>query len=150
MRTRQLISALLIGLLAQAAAARTEVPACVAEVAPGLFHLDVYDLGAGITAYLENSEARGSRLWVTSCFTGNYAGATVWAPRGKGRRDYPAALEVFEDAALPDTQVVLTQLIERWQARGVPVAAGVSRVETCACAARYPGLRGTKEAFETP
>jgi len=134
-------------LLAPSVNAMTDMPDCTIQVAEDTLHLDAADLGTGMTSYLEAIEDKGTFLVVTSCFTGSYLRATIWSGPEARRTEYPAAMEEFAGATGPNVVVSIGQLAEMFEARDVPTSYGLNRVETCACAAAYPGLRGTKEGY---
>lgn len=149
MTGRMICGALMLSLAASPIlAAMDQLPQCqLRGGALDLVHLDVFDLGQGMTTHLENSAATGSHLIVTSCHTGNYLRATVWDGPEHKRKEFPEALTILEDRTGPDAVVYIGQLAEALEAAAVPTTYGVNRSETCACAARYPGLRGTKQPF---
>ncbi|MEL7114720.1 MAG: hypothetical protein AAGP08_03875 [Pseudomonadota bacterium] len=140
------VISLLAALAMTPASAKEPVAQCEAGEPEGVLRLEVFDLGGGMTSHLINSKATGTHLIVTSCHTGKYLQATVIDGR-RGNREYPEAVGVFEDATTENAVVTITQLAEGLEAAKVPTVYGVNRRETCACAVKYPGLRGTKEKF---
>ena len=137
---------------------KSEIPACVAKFSDAVFHVEAYDMDGGMTAIIESigddETPAGSFLVVHSCHTGRFMRATIFSEvtsskTGKvlKRNEFPAVLDELDSAREPESLVTLEQFFERFEADGVPVTTGISRVETCACAESYPGLRGTKQGF---
>jgi hypothetical protein len=137
----------MLALTAPPALALEPLAQCQVEGADGTLVLDVFDLNHGMTSHLENQKDRGTHLVVTSCHTGKFLRATVLkGPEGR-QQEFPKALTTFEALTGKENVVTIGQLAEALEGAGVPTRYGVNRRETCACAASYPGLRGTKEAY---
>ena len=153
MTAKLFITSLLAATLAVSAQARTPVPECDVQTAEQTFEVEAFDLGNGMTAFLENrgpdGDNVGTSLVVISCFTGRFVEATVWTGDAKNPTEYPQTLSIFEDTAEPNAIVTFEALAEQFDAQGVPTVHGISRQETCACAIAYPGLRGTKTGYDT-
>lgn len=153
MTVTRVISCLALGLslCAQTAVAKTAVPECAAQSGEQRFELDAFDLGRGMTAFLESRGPEGANigtsLVVLSCHTGRYVEATVWTGKESDPTTYPETLEIFEDASTENAIVTFEGLAKEFAAAEIPVISGISRFETCICAVQYPGLRGTKQGF---
>ncbi|MCP3969656.1 MAG: hypothetical protein GY717_04945 [Rhodobacteraceae bacterium] len=149
MRGSRLISGFAAGLalLASSVHAMTEIPGCTVETDAGVLRIDAVDLGGGMTSYLENVPDKGTTLVISSCHTGDFIRAPLWIGPEARRTEYPAVMEEFDGVTGDNAVVSIRQLAELFEARDVPASYGNDRRETCACAAAYPGLRGTKEGY---